>query len=105
MGRYDLICCGHLNLLPLAYLAKWKTGAPLAVLIYGIDAWQPPRSGLAGRIAAKVDAVISISDLTTRRFLGWAGVDELRCFCCPMPWSSSFTGWGRRTRSCCNAMA
>src|SRR5665811_1216977 len=26
---YDLICCGHINLLPLAYLAKWKTRAPL----------------------------------------------------------------------------
>jgi len=73
-GRYDLICCGHLHLLPLAYLAKWKTRAPLAVLIYGLDAWQPPRNGLAGRIAAKVDAVISISALTSRRFLGWARV-------------------------------
>lgn len=95
-GRYDLICCGHLNLLPLAYLAKWKTGAPLAVLIYGLDAWQPPRNGLAGRIAAKVDAVISISDLTTRRFLGWAGVDEAKVFLLPNAVEQQLYGVGEK---------
>ena len=95
-GRYDLICCGHLNLLPLAYLAKWKTGAPLAVLIYGIDAWEPPRSALAGRIAAKVDAVISISDLTTRRFLGWVGVDEAKVFLLPNAVEQQLYGVGEK---------
>ena len=82
-GKYELICCGHLFLLPLAYLAKWKTGAPLAVFIFGLDAWQPPRSPLAARIAAKVDAVISISELTTARFLAWARLPRDRVFLLP----------------------
>ncbi len=95
-GKYDIICCGHLNLLPLAYLAKWKTGAPLALLIYGLDAWQPPRSSLAGRIAAKVDAVISISDLTTRRFLAWAAVDEAKVFLLPNAVNQQLYGVGEK---------
>ncbi len=82
-GKYELICCGHLFLLPLAYLAKWKTGAPLVVFIHGIDAWQPPRSAPAARFAAKVDAVISVSELTTARFLAWARLPRDRVFLLP----------------------
>jgi glycosyltransferase involved in cell wall biosynthesis len=82
-GKYELICCGHLFLLPLAYLAKWKTRAPLVVFIHGLDAWQPPRSVLAARVAAKVDAVISVSELTTARFLVWARLPRDRVFLLP----------------------
>ncbi|MCX5892546.1 MAG: glycosyltransferase family 4 protein [Deltaproteobacteria bacterium] len=82
-GNYDIICCTHLNLLPLAYLARWKTAARLALFIYGIDAWEPPGSTLAARLAAKVDAVISISEVTAKRFLGWAGVQREKVFLLP----------------------
>jgi phosphatidyl-myo-inositol dimannoside synthase len=82
-GKYGLIWCGHLFLLPLAYLAKWKTGAPLALVIFGLDAWQPPRSALAARLAAKVDAVIAISEVTAARFLAWARVPRDRVFLLP----------------------
>ncbi|MGA7576868.1 MAG: glycosyltransferase family 4 protein [Desulfobaccales bacterium] len=82
-GQYELICCGHLFLLPLAYLAKWKTGAPLALYIFGLDAWQPPRSLLTARLAAKVDAVIAISEVTTERFLAWAKLPRDRVFLLP----------------------
>ncbi len=82
-GPYELICCGHLFLLPLAYLAKWKTGAPLALFIFGLDAWQPPRSALAARLAAKVDTVIAISEVTTERFLAWARLPRDRVFLLP----------------------
>ncbi len=82
-GKYELICCGHLFLLPLAYLAKWKTGAPLALVIFGLDAWQPPRSALAARFASKVDAVISISEVTAVRFLAWARLPRDRVFLLP----------------------
>ncbi len=82
-GKYELICCGHLNLLPLAYLAKCKTRPPLAVFIHGIEAWQPPRSAIAACVAAKVDAVISVSELTTARFLAWARLPRDRVFLLP----------------------
>lgn len=82
-GNYDIICCTHLRLLPLAFLARWKFGAPLALFIYGIDAWQPPGSRLAAKLAAKVDAVISISELTAHRFRGWSGVKDDKVFILP----------------------
>jgi glycosyltransferase involved in cell wall biosynthesis len=82
-GKYGLICCCHLFLLPLAYLAKWKTGAPLALVIFGLDAWQPPRSALAARLASRVDAVISISEVTAARFLAWARLSRDRVFLLP----------------------
>ena len=81
--RFGAICCGHLNLLPLAYLAKWKTGAPLILVIYGIDAWHPPQSTITKNLLSKVDAVISIGEVTKDRFLAWAGVKEDRVFILP----------------------
>jgi len=95
-GKFDIILCTHLHLLPLAYMAKWRTGAPLALFIYGLDAWQPPRSILAARLATRVDAVISISDLTTRRFLAWAGVDEAKVFLLPNAVEQQLYGVGEK---------
>ncbi len=93
-GKYDLICCGHLFLLPLAYLARWKTGAPLALFIFGLDAWQPPRSALAAMFAARVDAVISISELTAARFLAWARLPRDRVFLLPNAVAGQLYGVG-----------
>jgi phosphatidylinositol alpha-1,6-mannosyltransferase len=81
--RFAVICCGHLNLLPLAYLAKWKTEAPLILVIYGVDAWHPPKSAITMNLLSKVDAVISISEVTKDRFLAWAGLEEDKVFILP----------------------
>ena len=70
-------------MLPLAYLAKWKTGTPLILVIYGIDAWHPPQSTMTKNLLSKVDAVISIGEVTKDRFLAWAGVKEDRVFILP----------------------
>src|SRR2546425_1040016 len=51
--RVDLLVCGHINLLPIAYPAQWLTSAPLLLVIHGVDAWQPTRSWLANRLARK----------------------------------------------------
>ena len=56
---------------------------PLALFIFGLDAWQPPRSALAARLAAKVDTVIAISEVTTERFLAWARLPRDRVFLLP----------------------
>jgi phosphatidyl-myo-inositol dimannoside synthase len=77
------ICCGHLFLLPLAYLAKWKTGAPLILVVYGVDAWYPPKSTVTRNLLSKVDAVISISEVTKDRFLAWAGFEADKVFILP----------------------
>lgn len=67
----DMVICGHINLLPLAYFAsKWR-GVPLLLMTYGIDVWQPTKSRLINKLATKVDAVVSISQITLDRFQVW----------------------------------
>lgn len=70
--RFDLLVCGHINLAHVAYAFGALTKAPSVLLVYGLDAWRPPGSHMAGFAAQKFDALVSISDLTRRRFLTWA---------------------------------
>jgi asparagine synthase (glutamine-hydrolysing) len=78
-----LIVCGHVNLLPVAWAIKRRTGAPILLVIYGIDAWQPAGGFLLRRALRHVDAVVSISELTRARFLSWAPVARERCVVVP----------------------
>jgi phosphatidylinositol alpha-1,6-mannosyltransferase len=65
----DLIICGHINLLPLAKLAALLCSSPVVLFIYGIDAWKPPKSMLARKLANSASLIISISEITRQRFL------------------------------------
>lgn len=67
----DLIICGHINLLPLAFAAKARASAPVLLVIHGVDAWQPSHNPVTNALAKWVDGVISVSDHTRRRFLAW----------------------------------
>ncbi|MBI5444585.1 MAG: asparagine synthase (glutamine-hydrolyzing) [Deltaproteobacteria bacterium] len=79
----DMIICGHINLAPLGWALKRKTGAPLLVFLHGVDAWKPV-GGLAVRHALKkLDAVVSVSSVTLNRFLTWAPVAPARCTVLP----------------------
>jgi phosphatidylinositol alpha-1,6-mannosyltransferase len=66
---FDLVICAHVNLLPLARLISKH---PL-LMLYGIEAWKPLRDPLSNRLVRSVCTVVSISDITLRRFLGWSG--------------------------------
>ena len=66
--RFDLVVCGHVNLLPVARMFSDKP----ALLVYGIEAWKPRRDRLRNRLAREAGAVISISDITLHRFLSWS---------------------------------
>jgi hypothetical protein len=37
------VACGHINLVPLAWLVGKITNAPVILFIHGIDAWTPTR--------------------------------------------------------------
>jgi phosphatidyl-myo-inositol dimannoside synthase len=74
--RFDVIICAHINLLPFAYAAHRLTGAPIVMLMYGIDVWQPPRNAVSRLTLRKLIAYVSISRITQQKFLGWA--PELR---------------------------
>ena len=83
LRSHDAIICGHLNLLPFAWLAKVASGAPLVLNIYGIDAWNPPRRWLLQLLVGYVDVVVSISRFTFEKFRLWAGASPADCFLLP----------------------
>jgi glycosyltransferase involved in cell wall biosynthesis len=68
---HDLVVCGHINLLPLAWIVSCFLDVPLVLFIYGIDAWKPTRSALANFLASRIRWVVSISDITARKFHAW----------------------------------
>ena len=76
--HYDVVLCGHINLLPLAEIASRLLSAKQVLFIYGIDAWRSTDRRLNNRLAARADLVISISQFTKRHFQSWSAIQESR---------------------------
>lgn len=76
-GHYDLVICGHINLLPLAVLLNLTVRAPLALMVYGIDVWQAPYR-FARHWLSHVDAIWSISAITRDRMSVWSFQPETK---------------------------
>lgn len=70
--RYDLVICGHINLLPIAYILARTSRAHLILVIHGIEAWQRPRNPITAMLARRIDALIAVSNYSAERFLGWS---------------------------------
>ena len=81
--RFDLIVCGHVNLLPVAAAARLLHRAPLGLVIHGIEAWQPTGRQLTDRLTRQVDFFVAVSGYTKARFLSWTSVDAARGFVLP----------------------
>jgi len=69
---FNAIICGHINLLPVAVLAAWLQGAPLLLILHGIDAWDPHPSFLVRKLLPQVDRFVTVSQCTKDQFLEWA---------------------------------
>jgi glycosyltransferase involved in cell wall biosynthesis len=92
-ASFDLLICGHINLLPAAFLARKlmrpaaRSGpgapCPLVLILHGLDVWEPHRSLLVRSLARRVDAFISVSTFTRDRFLRWARVPAGKGFSLP----------------------
>ena len=82
-GKFDLIVCGHLHLLPFAFFLKLFYRCPMVPLIYGVEAWMPTTHGMANYLSSKVDAFISIRKLTAHRFKKWAGIENAKFYYLP----------------------
>ena len=63
--KFDLVICGHVNLLPVAF------DRPV-LLAYGIEAWKPLKNALSRRLLHNCRAVVAISAVTRDRLLGWS---------------------------------
>jgi glycosyltransferase involved in cell wall biosynthesis len=61
MEHFDLVICGHLNLLPAA-------PKDCVLLVYGVEAWKRRRVSLE-----KCRSIVAISAVTRDRLLGWSG--------------------------------
>lgn len=65
---FDFVACAHVNLLPIARLVSKRP----VLFIYGIEAWKPLRDPLSRHLLHNAAAVVSISDVTLKRFVGWS---------------------------------
>ena len=70
-SAFDLVVCAHVNLLPVARLV---TKRPL-LMLYGIEAWKSLRDPISNRLLHGVRGIVSISDITSERFIGWSHYD------------------------------
>ena len=82
-GRFDLIICGHIHLIPLAVFAARLVRAPILLEIYGVEAWQANRRNSVNRLLTEVAFVLSISKHTRDRFLTWSRVPSAKVLLAP----------------------
>lgn len=78
----NLVICGHLNLLSLAFAVSLFYRVPLVLIIHGIEAWKP-RNWFVKLIARKVSSFISVSKFSAEKFASWSGVSIDRFFILP----------------------
>jgi len=81
--NFDLIICGHINLLPIAYFLRLWLRRPLLLIIHGIEAWQPSRNQIVNLCIRKIDAFISVSQFTKKRYLNWTHLSDKKGYILP----------------------
>jgi len=81
--RINLVVCGHLHLLSAAWLFARTHGVRMALIIHGVEAWQPTPHRISNHIVPKVDSVISVSRLSAERLASWSGLRMDRVFVLP----------------------
>jgi phosphatidyl-myo-inositol dimannoside synthase len=75
--RFNVVFCGHLNAVPLAYAAARLARAKLWVQVHGIEAWHP-RGRLHRSAIDGAKLVTSVSRFTRHKLLSWAKVPPHR---------------------------
>ena len=78
LHQFNLIICGHINLLPLTCLLSLRKKIPIYLVVYGVEAWQPQKLKSANYFLKKIDRFISISDVTKERFLSWSQLNPAK---------------------------
>src|SRR5436190_21571149 len=81
--RVELLICGHLYLLPAAWILARLRRARLALLIHGMEAWAPSRHACTNRLARTVDILIAVSRFSAERCTTWSNMPMDRAFILP----------------------
>jgi glycosyltransferase involved in cell wall biosynthesis len=79
---FGVVICGHINLLPLAWLAARRCKAPLVLIVYGVEVWTKG-SPVQRYLLKKVAGIVAISAFTVQRLREWADVQGDRIFLIP----------------------
>lgn len=97
--RFDLVFCGHIHLVPIAWLVTRLSGKPFWLQIHGTEVWQPTTRWLVDRLANKAMRVLSVSEVTLNRFLAWCDVPLDQCFVLPNTINLDTYGVGDKPRT------
>ncbi|MCP4934772.1 MAG: glycosyltransferase, partial [bacterium] len=81
--KIDLIICGLIGMVPLAWLVARLKHAPFVCIIHGVDAWQPNHSRLVNWVIRHANAVIAVSEYTRQRFIKWSNVEANKVILLP----------------------
>ncbi len=73
---FDLVICGHVNLLPLMRLLELRRRVPMGLILHGVEAWQPVGGAETRRQIGRLDWFLAVSQFTKDRFLAWTGLPE-----------------------------
>jgi glycosyltransferase involved in cell wall biosynthesis len=79
---FDLVICGHVNLLSAAWLAARRCKTPLVLMVYGVEVWGRG-SWFRRYVLHRLDAVVAISAFTVKRLREWAVIAGDRIFLIP----------------------
>jgi len=82
-SRIELVVCGHVHLLPVAYFIARHRNACLSLIIHGVEAWKPTGSRLTNRLARSIDRLIAVSELSTEKFCEWSRLPAAKAFVLP----------------------
>lgn len=78
----NMIMCGHINFIPLAFFLSLLLGIPWYLQIHGIEAWEP-QSALRKRMLRNASLVVGVSQVTLNRFLEWCPEHRSNTFLLP----------------------
>jgi phosphatidylinositol alpha-1,6-mannosyltransferase len=81
--RVQLVICGHIYLLPVAWLLARLRGARLTLIIHGIEAWKPSGKFWIGQLIRYIDNFIAVSRFSAQKFTAWSEVPMDRGFILP----------------------
>jgi glycosyltransferase involved in cell wall biosynthesis len=79
---FGLVICGHVNLLPAAWLVARRLRTPLVLMVYGVEVWSTG-SWLKRYMLHRLDGVVAISAFTVKRLREWAVIAGDRIFLIP----------------------
>ena len=81
--RFDLVLCTHLNLQLLAWFSARLCGAPSALFLHGVEAWNAPRRTIRRFAANTADWYIAATEMTLARARTWLHMAKARSIVAP----------------------